>query len=80
MSNNILIYIVDNNKLNAIDRDTIALIKVLLNNTTIIFNLINTLYVSKLLTNLLSTNILTKQEVNISFYNNKYCTIVSNNN
>ncbi len=80
MSNNILTYIVDNNKLNAINRDTIALNKVLLNNTTIIFNLIDILYILKLLTNLLLINILTKQEVNVNFYNNKYCTIVSNNN
>jgi len=74
------IYIVDNNKLNAINRDTIALNKILLNNITIIFNLINTLYISKLLIVFLSINILTKREINVNFYNNKYRIIVFNNN
>jgi len=74
------IYIVDNNKLNPINRDTIALNKILLNNITIIFNLINTLYISKLLIVFLSINILTKREINVNFYNNKYRIIVFNNN
>ncbi len=80
ISNNISIYIINNNKLNIVNRDIITLNRVLLDNTTIIFNLINTLYILKLLIDLLSINTLTKQKIDINFYNNKYCIIVSNNN
>ena len=80
MSNNISIYIVDNNKLNVIDRNIIVLNKLLLNSTIIIFNFINTLYILMLLIDLLLINILIEQRVNINFYNNKYCIIISNNN
>lgn len=55
-----LVYIIDNNKLNAIDRNTIALNKVLLDNTIVIFNTIDTLYILKLLIDLLLINTLTK--------------------
>jgi len=79
ISNFISIYIVDNNKLNTINRNTIVLNKVLLDNTTIITNFTNTLYILKLLINLLSINILIEQKVNINFYNNKCCIIVFNN-
>jgi len=74
------IYIVDNNKLKAIDRDTITLNEVLLDSTIVIINLINPLYISKLLIDLLSINTLIKREINVNFYNNKYCIIVFNNN
>ncbi len=69
------VYIVDNNKLTTVDRDTIALKEILLNNITIISNLIDILYISKLSTDLLSINILTKQEINVNFHNNKCCII-----
>ncbi len=75
-----LVYIIDNNKLNAIDRNTIALNKVLLDNTIVIFNIIDTLYILKLLIDLLLINTLTKRKININFYNNEYRIIVFNNN
>ncbi len=70
------IYIVNNSKLVVIDKDIIALKEVLLNNIIIISNLINTLHISKLLINLLLINTLTKQKINVNFYNNKSCIIV----
>jgi len=75
-----LVYIVNNNKLNVVNRDTIALNEVLLNNITIIFNFINTLHVSKLLINLLLINTLTKREVNINFHDDKCRIIAFNDN
>ncbi len=75
-----LVYIIDNNKLNAIDRNIIALNKVLLDNTIVIFNIIDTLYILKLLIDLLLINTLTKRKININFYNNEYSIIVFNNN
>jgi hypothetical protein len=58
ISNNILIYIVNNSKLNTINKNTITLNKILLDSTTIIINLIYILYILKLLIDLLSINIL----------------------
>ncbi len=75
-----LVYIVDNDKLNVINRNTIALNEVLLDNTTIIFNLINTLHVSKLLIDLLSINTLTKREINVNFHDDECRIIASNDN
>jgi len=80
MSNDMLVYIVDNDKLNVINRNTIALNEVLLDNTTIIFNLINTLHVSKLLIDLLSINTLTKREINVNFHDDECRIIASNDN
>jgi len=74
--------LIDPNSINRSDAVslTIVLNKVLFNNTTIIIKSINILYILKLLINVLSINILTKQEININFYNNKYYIIVLNNN
>jgi len=75
-----LIYIVDNNKLNVVDKDTIALNKVLLNDTIIIFNLIDTLHVSKLLTSLLLINTLIEREMNVNFHDDECRIIAFNDN
>ena len=80
MSNDMLIYIANNNKLNAIDKNTIALNKILSNNTTIIFNLINTLHVLKLLTSLLLINTLTKRKMNVNFHDDECRIIAFNDN
>ena len=78
MLNDMLVYIINNNKLNVVIKDTIALKRILFNNITIIFNLINILYVSKLLTNLLFINTLIKREINVNFHDNKYRILILN--
>ena len=80
MFNDMLVYIVNNNKLNVINKNTIALNEILLNDTTIIFNLINILHVLKLLIDFLLINTLTKREMNINFHNNKCRIIAFNDN
>ncbi len=76
MSNDMLVYIVNNNKLNVVNRDTIALNEILLNDTIVHFNFIDTLHVLKLLIDLLSINTLTKREVNVNFHDDE-CHIIA---
>ncbi len=79
ISNNIFVYIVDNKKLTIVNKNTIALEEILLNDIIIISNFIDVLHILNLLINLLSINTLTKREKNVNFYNNKYCIIAFNN-
>jgi len=80
MSNDMLVYIVDNDKLKAINKDTIALNKVLLDDTIVISNLIDTLHVSKLLISFLLINTLTKREMNVNFHDDECRIIAFNDN